>query len=143
MTTEEVKPKSGDELDKEFGSKLPMPLREDLSIAYSKMMSDDPAVKVIGTRSFMSYLKVATTLNGDTRYASLINFHTISAINALSLLADNNQIAAMEECFKVIDDLGFLAYSGYGTADKSSSTAGLMTAGPKPAAKPAPGGNRQ
>ena len=135
--------KSGDDRDKEYGSKLPETLRQDLSMAFSKMLSDDPAVKVVGTRSFMSYLKMAVTLNGDTRYNTLIAVHTYNAINALNALAEDNPIAAMELCFKVIEDLGFLAYSGYGTADKSSSTAGLMTAGPKPAAKPAVGGERR
>lgn len=120
-------------LDKEYGAKLPQSLKEDISIAYSKLLSDDPAIKVVGTRSYISLIKVAVVLNEDPRYDQLINYHTLRTIEALAILKDN-WAAAMEICFKVEEELGFLAYSGYGNPEKPSGTAGLMNAAARQAA---------
>lgn len=134
------KKESGADMDRSFGRLIPLSLREDISTAYSKMLSDDPTIKIPGTRSFMALLKTAVIINGDPRYDELITRHTFQAINALNLFQQENWAAAMEICYKVQEELGFLAYSGYGTSEKPANTSGIASSTiKKPAVAPAGG----
>jgi hypothetical protein len=47
--------------DMEFAKKLPSQLREDIGACFSKVLSDDPSVKIPATRSFMAHLQTAMT----------------------------------------------------------------------------------
>lgn len=111
-----------DNPDKEFASKLPSQLREDIGSAFSRVLSDDPSIKVPATRSFMALLQTAMILNGETKYDSLVQMHTLNAIDAVALYASDNWAAAVEICYKIQADLGFLIYCGYGTSDGKSFT---------------------
>lgn len=106
--------------DAEFARKLPPQLREDIGASFSRVLSDDPSVKVPATRSFMTLLNTAMILNGETKYDDLIKLHTMNAINAVTLYVSENWGAAVEECYKIQADLGFLVYCGYGTSDGKS-----------------------
>lgn len=108
--------------DKKYAMMLPPSLRDDIGAAFSRLLSDDPSIKVPATRSFMALLNTAFTLNGDSRYDSLITEHTIDSINAVALYASENWAAASELCYKIQADLGFLVYAGYGTSDGRSFT---------------------
>jgi len=100
-----------------FARKLPHELREDIGSCYSRVLSDDPSIKVPATRSFMANLQIAFTLNGDSRYDNLVTAHTKDSIDAVALYAADNWAAAVELCYKIQGDLGFLVYCGYGTSN--------------------------
>jgi hypothetical protein len=106
--------------DKKYAALLPANLRDDIGAAFSRVLSDDPSIKVPATRSFMALLQTAFILNGDTRYDTLITQHTLNAIDAVSFYALENWAAAVEICYKIQADLGFLVYCGYGTSDGKS-----------------------
>lgn len=106
--------------DKEFAAKLPEQLKEDIGACFSKVLSDDPSMKIPSTRSFMAHLQIAMVLNGETKYDELIKVHTVNAIDAIKLYTEDNWGAAVEKCYKIQADLGFLVYSGYGTVDGKS-----------------------
>lgn len=108
--------------DKKYALLLPTSLRDDIGAAFSRVLSDDPSIKVPATRSFMALLNTAFVLNGDCRYDTLISEHTINSINAVALYASENWAAASELCYKIQADLGFLVYAGYGTSDGRSFT---------------------
>lgn len=129
---EEVKrEKTPAEIDRDFAMKLPAELREDIGSAFSKMLSDDPSIKIPATRSFMALLQTAFVLNGDDRYDALIQIHTNQAINSILLYAGDNWGAAVEICYKIQEDLGFLVYCGYGTSNGKSFTIPVTQAGKK------------
>lgn len=109
-----------DALDRTFAAKLPSQLREDIGAAFSRVLSDDPSVKVPATRSFVSLLNIAFTLNKDTRYENVLKTYTLMSINAINAYRNDNWAGAAEMCYKVQDDLGFLVYCGYGTVDGKS-----------------------
>jgi hypothetical protein len=115
-----VPEKTEEQHDKELSSKLPTSLRDDIGSAFSSVLSNDPSTKVPATRSFMALLQTAMIINGETRYDSLITDHTINSINAVALYASDNWAAAVEICYKIQADLGFLVYCGYGTSDGKS-----------------------
>jgi hypothetical protein len=106
--------------DKKFAMMLPPNLRDDIGSSFSRVLSDDPSIKVPATRSFMALLQTAFILNGDTRYDNLITLHTLDSIDAVGLYASENWAAAVEICYKIQADLGFLVYCGYGTSDGKS-----------------------
>jgi len=106
--------------DKDYASMLPASLRDDLGAAFSKMLSDDPSIKIPATRSYMALLQSAFVLNGDTRYDQLIKIHTKNSVDAIALYATENWAAAVEICYNIQADLGFLVYAGYGTSDGRS-----------------------
>jgi hypothetical protein len=106
--------------DKKYAAMLPSNLRDDIGAAFSRVLSDDPSIKVPATRSFMALLQTAFILNGDTRYDGLITLHTMDSIDAVGLYASENWAAAVEICYKIQADLGFLVYCGYGTSDGKS-----------------------
>lgn len=108
--------------DKEYADKIPPQLREDIGTSFSRVLSDDPSIKVPATRSFMALLQTAMILNGETKYDSLIQMHTLNAIDAVAAYASDNWAAAVEICYKIQADLGFLVYCGYGTSDGKAFT---------------------
>lgn len=109
-----------DNPDMEFAKKLPSQLREDIGACFSKVLSDDPSVKIPATRSFMAHLQTAMILNGENKYDDLIKYNTKEAIDAVTLYVQENWGAAVEKCYKIQADLGFLVYCGYGTSDGKS-----------------------
>jgi len=111
-----------DNPDKEFAAKLPTTLKDDIGAAFSRVLSDDPSIKVPATRSFMALLQTAMVINGEKRYDQIIALHTLDSIDAVGLYASENWAAAVEICYKIQGDLGFLIYSGYGTSDGKSFT---------------------
>jgi len=66
--------------DKEFAAKLPTTLRDDIGAAFSRVLSDDPSIKVPATRSFMALLQTAMVINGEKRYDQIIALHTGNAM---------------------------------------------------------------
>ena len=109
-----------DNPDMEYAKKLPAQLREDIGATFSRVLSDDPTVKVPATRSFMAQLQTAMILNGEQKYDDLIKIHTVHAIDAVAAYASDNWAAAVEICYKIQADLGFLVYTGYGTTEGRS-----------------------
>ena len=108
--------------DKKAALLIPASLRDDIGASFSRVLSDDPSIKVPATRSFMALLQTATVLNGETKYDDLIKIHTLDAIDAVAYYAQDNWAAAVEICYKIQADLGFLVYCGYGTSDGRSFT---------------------
>jgi hypothetical protein len=106
--------------DKAMAAVLPTQLREDIGASFSRVLSDDPTIKIPATRSFMALLQTAMILNGEQKYDSLIQMHTLNAIDAVAAYASDNWAAAVEICYKIQADLGFLVYCGYGTSDGKS-----------------------
>ena len=106
--------------DKKFAVMLPSSLRDDIGSAFSRVLSDDPSIKVPATRSFMALLQTAFVLNGCDKSDELIKEHTLDSIDAVALYASENWAAAVEICYKIQGDLGFLVYCGYGTSDGKS-----------------------
>lgn len=113
--------------DKKAALLIPASLREDIGASFSRVLSDDPSIKVPATRSFMALLQTAVVLNGETKYSDLIQFHTLNAIDAVAYYASDNWAAAVEICYKIQADLGFLVYCGYGTSDGRSFTLPTQT----------------
>src|SRR5690606_26816119 len=87
--------------DRKFAARIPENLKYDIGAAFSKMLSDDPSIKIPATRSFMALLQNAIVLNGDTRYDKIIAIHTQNAIDAIALYATENWAAAVEICYKI------------------------------------------
>jgi hypothetical protein len=106
-----------DNPDMDKARMLPSQLREDIGATFSRVLSDDPTVKVPATRSFMAQLQTAMILNGEQKYDGIIQVHTLNAIDAVAAYASDNWAAAVEICYKIQADLGFLVYCGYGTSD--------------------------
>ena len=137
--TEEPKELTPTQLDRKYAAMLPENLRNDIGSAFSKILSDDPTIKIPATRSFMALLQTAFVINGDTRYDSLIKEHTMNSIDAVACYASENWAAAIEICYKIQADLGFLVYCGYGASD-SVSTSGLLNTSTKQTQPVAKGG---
>lgn len=103
--------------DKAFTSKLPSLLKDEIGSYYVQARSRDPSVKIPSTRSLVSSLQTAMVICGEKKYDLLLEWHKNNAINALSLYASENWAAAQEECDKILDDVAFLVYAGYGSIE--------------------------
>jgi hypothetical protein len=114
--------------DKDAAAVLPQQLRDDIGSSFSRVLSDDPSIKVPATRSFMALLQTAMVLNGETRYDDLVKLQTLNSIDAVAYYAQDNWAAAVEICYKIQADFGFLVYCGYGTNDGKSFSIPIMPA---------------
>jgi hypothetical protein len=106
--------------DKQFAAKVPPLLKDEIGAYYVQSRSRDPSVKIPSTRSLVSSLQTAMVICGEKKYDDLLEWHKINAINALSLYASDNWAAAQEECDKILDDVAFLVYAGYGSIEAGS-----------------------
>jgi len=123
---------SNENPDAEFVKRLPAMLKDEIGSYYVQARSRDPSIKVPSTRSLVSSLQTAMIINGEDRYDKLLEWHKTNAINALALYAAENWAAAQEECDKILDDVAFLVYAGYGTiADGAYSIPVLSMSGKK------------
>lgn len=118
-----------DELKKyeeEFVKKVPPNLKVDIGSFFVGARCIDPTIKISYTRSLVSSLQTAMVLCGNTRYDSLIEWAKTSSTTALALYLKDEWGAGVDLCDVVLDNIGFLVYSGYGTMESNSFTIPTM-----------------
>ena len=115
-----------DNPDAEFTKKVPPLLKDEIGAYYVQARSRDPSVKIPSTRSLVSSLQTAMVISGEVKYDMLLEWHKNNAIDALGLYAAENWAAAQEICDKILDDVAFLVYAGYGAIEEGSYSLPVM-----------------
>ncbi len=99
---------------------VPDNLKSDIGAFFVLARSIDPKVKIPNTRSLVSSLQTALILSGEQKYDQLIEYCKTRAQTALQCYVEENWAAGQEECDQVLDDIGFLVYSGYGNMESNA-----------------------
>lgn len=99
---------------------IPPNLKSDIGSFFVLARSIDATVKIPNTRSLVSSLQTAMVLCNNTKYDALIERCKQSCVLAIAAYLDNNWAYGAELCDTVLDDIGFLVYSGYGKMEINS-----------------------